>query len=484
MNSIPLITLTVAGMMFLVPFTDAELFDSRAHAQLQENPDISSAVPTRTDSIKTTNDLRITNYCQLYSFFEKGEFPNGDKLYLLSYDEVSEKYPDYMIDKTHYQEFLDATKRFGYPYFERWHPDKYDGPTKNIDWMYMKEWQIHPEMFNLFERFMHKSDSRPSCITPGETYMISHIPYNSICAPGFALDDYTCSIDYRCGYPYPGNMCSREDNVNPKYLKPLKQEHVGIKKSDTICIAGKMLAFRTSDDSAVCVNPDSIPKMVQRGTIHMSDFKNILVQASSLLEITIEEPIENRGLAPILIKQITDNTQFYFDNIILWDFLTEDYGDWEPRDTRISWDRLSGNYGFDYGDIKDTMGENPVDWTRMSEEGFTVPSLLYVTKIICGPDEYSAVIHYGYPITIPLKDNTAAIISSSYAGGLLPDKEGIYRLNIGSYFEQTVQLPEKAVEMSHSYEQCTIENLDFRKIDFHNNFVKAYHSEIVFKMEN
>lgn len=449
---------------------------------------------TYTDSIKTTNDLRITDFCQLYSFFEKGEFPNGDKLYLLSYNEVSKKYPNYKIDKTHYDEFLDVTKRFLHPYFERWHHDRYDGPTENIDWMYMKEWQIHPEMINLFERYMHRSDSKPSsCISPEETFVISHAAYDGMCAPGFVTDGQNlCSLDYSCGYPHPGKTCSSYDGngngyddnqIDQNYLRPLKQERVGIQKDDTICISGKLLAFRTSNDSSVCVHPESIPKMVQRETIPMADFKNIIVQDSSLFEITIEDPIDKRGLVPILAKQITNNTAFYFGDILLWDFLTEDYGDWGPNDTRTSWDDLPGNYRFDYDDIIDDTGDNPVDWTRMPEDGFVIPALLHGTQVFCGDEKYRAVIHYGQPTTVPLLENTSTIISPSYAGGLLPDKDGNYRLSIASYFEQTVHLPENAVEISRNYEKCQMENLDFKKTGFHNNFANAYHHEVVFRIE-
>ena len=463
-----------------------------------ETDDSAASIPTLSQSvdfIKTTNDLRITNFCQLYTFFEKGEFPNGDKWYLLSYDEVSEKYPNYNINKIHYEEFLDVTKRSLHPYFERWHPDRYDGPTESIDWMYMKEWQIHPEMFNTFERYMHRSDSKLSCITPEETFVTSHAAYNGLCTPGFVTDKQNlCSLDYSCGYPYPGKMCSDnndsndnegEDNnqIDQRYLRPLKQERVGIQKDDTVCISGKLLAFRTSNDSAVCVYPESIPKMVQRETIQMADFKNIIVQDSSLLEITIEDPIDERGLVPILAKQKTDNTVFYFDSILLWDFLTEDYGDWGPNDTRTSWDNLPGNYRFDYDDITNDKGDNPVDWTSMPKDGFVIPALLHGTQVFCGTDKYRAVIHYGQPTTVPLLENTSTITSPSYAGGLLPDKNGNYRLGIASYFEQTVHLPENAVEISRHYEKCEMENLDFKKTDFHNNFANAYHHEIVFKLE-
>ena len=462
-----------------IPVTSfAETDDSAASSSFPSQP---------VDFIKTTGDLRISNYCQLYTFFEKGEFPNGDEMYLLSYDDVSEKYPNYKIDETHYEEFLDATKRFGYPYFERWHQDRYDGPTKNIDWMYMKEWQIHPEMFNKFENYMHKSDSRIStCNIPDESYMISHASFDGVCAPGFTNDGNICSLDYSCGYPSIGKMCttnSDNDISQTQYLRPIKQGHAGIAKDDTICIEGKKLLLKTSDGSPACLNPESISKLVYRGWTKVGEYQNVLIQEHSSLEIKIGDPIDDRGLVPILTVQTFDNTVLHQDKVTRWGFQPENYGDWGPHDTRVSWDQISQNHAFRTSRVIDENEQNPIDPSRMPKDGFAVPSMLYGANLSCGHFEaYSAVVKYGFPSTYPLKEGTSKVFLPGNGGGLLPDNEKAYRFSMASFFEQTVELPDNAVVLSSKSEECMLENPKSRDFNHSTGFFKGYHDEIIFKL--
>lgn len=441
--------------------------------------------PQPADFIKTTDDLRITNYCQLYSFFEKGEFPNVDKIYLLSYDDVSEKYPNYKIDKTHYEEFLDATKQFGYPYFERWHQDRYDGPTENIDWMYMKEWQIHPEMFNLFERYMHKSDSRPSCDIPDESYMISHVSYDDVCAPGFTKykEENICTLDYSCGYPSNGKICSDEGSV-PEYLPPTKQKLAGIVKEDTICLEGKKLLFKQSDGSPVCLFPNSISKLVEREIVGANGYEDILIQESTTLRITIGEPIDKRGMVPILTTRVFDNTKLKNNIATHYEFQPSDnFVELGVDNSRIGWERLPPNYVLKSKGITDENGENPIDQSRI-QENRAVPSIAYGAWLLCGDDgENLSMIEYGYPLSYPIKDGIKKIFFSGNGGGLLPDNNGIYRLSFTSYFEQSTELFENVDIISEKYEKCTIKHPETRKINRHNSgFVNGYHYEVVFQL--
>ena len=459
-----------------MPITSfAETDDSAASFPIPSQP---------VDFIKTTDDLRITDFCQLHSFFEKGEFPNGEKLYLLSYDDVSEKYPDYEIDKTHYEEFLDATKKFGYPYFERWHPDRYEGPTENIDWLYMKEWQIHPEMFNSFERYMHKSDSKLPCITPDESYMISHTSYDDVCAPGFTKHktESICSLDYSCGYPSNGKICSDKDSTSG-YLPPAKQKLAGIAKEDTICLEGKKLLFKQSDDSPVCLFPDSISKLVERKTVDVNGYEDILIQESTTLRITIGEPIDKRGMVPILTTQIFDNAKLKNNIATHYEFQPSDnYVELGVNNSRVGWERLPPNYVLQSRGITDENGEDPIDQSRI-QENRVVPSIAYYAWLRCGDDDKNlSMVEYGYPLSYPIKGVTKKVFFSGNGGGLLPD-DGIYRLSFSSYFEQSIELFEKVDIISEKYEKCTIKHPETRKTNHHNSgFVNGYHHEIVFQL--
>jgi len=445
-----------------------------------------SISPHPADFIKTTDDLRITDFCQLHSFFENGKFPDGDKIYLLSYDDVSERYPNYEIDETYYEEFLDATKRFGYPYFERWHQDRYDGPTESIDWMYMKEWQIHPEMFNLFENYMHKSDSKiSSCDIPDESYMISHVSYDGVCAPGFTKykEENICTLDYSCGYPSNGKICTDKGPMSG-HLPPAKQKLAGIAKGDTICLEGKKLLFKQSDDSPVCLFPDSISKLVEREIVDVTGYEDILIQESTNLRITIEEPIDERGLMPILTTQVFDNAKLRNNIATHYGFQPSDnYVELGVDNSRVGWERLPPNYVLNSRGITDENGEDPIDQSR-TQENRAVPSIAYGARLICGDNgENLALVEYGYPLSYPINDGTKKVFFSGNGGGLLPDDNGVYRLSFASYFEQSIKLFEKVDIISEKYEKCIIKHPETRKTNHHNSgFVNGYHHEIIFKL--
>lgn len=92
-----------------------------------------------------------------------------------------------------------------------------------------------------------------------------HIPYNGLCAPGFAPLDEICVLDDRCGPgAYPGKICMMDGEIKP-YLKPKQQGKAGIPSHEVICADGLKRIFRTSDGSPACVKPDSIPILEEHG---------------------------------------------------------------------------------------------------------------------------------------------------------------------------------------------------------------------------
>ncbi len=92
-----------------------------------------------------------------------------------------------------------------------------------------------------------------------------HVPFNGICAPGFASLGNICVLDDRCGPGvYAGKVCMMDGSVQP-YLRPLHQGHAGLAVDDIICAEGKELMFKHHNASPACVNSHSVEKFKHRG---------------------------------------------------------------------------------------------------------------------------------------------------------------------------------------------------------------------------
>ena len=92
-----------------------------------------------------------------------------------------------------------------------------------------------------------------------------HMPFNGMCAPGFASLGDICVLNDRCGPGvYPGKLCMIDGKVQP-YLRPHHQGHAGIPVGEIICIEGKELVFKSHDATPACVNSNSIDKLKHRG---------------------------------------------------------------------------------------------------------------------------------------------------------------------------------------------------------------------------
>jgi len=92
-----------------------------------------------------------------------------------------------------------------------------------------------------------------------------HLPFNGICAPGFASLGNICVLNDRCGPGvYAGKVCIMDGKIQP-YLRPLHQGYAGISVEDIICSEGKKLIFKSQDATPACVNFSSVEKIKLRG---------------------------------------------------------------------------------------------------------------------------------------------------------------------------------------------------------------------------
>ena len=93
---------------------------------------------------------------------------------------------------------------------------------------------------------------------------VRHIPYNGLCAPGFANLGHLCVLDDRCGPGiYAGKVCV-VNGIEQPYLRPLQQGNAGIPAGDVICAEGLERMFK-NDASPICVKPESVKKLESRG---------------------------------------------------------------------------------------------------------------------------------------------------------------------------------------------------------------------------
>jgi glyoxylase-like metal-dependent hydrolase (beta-lactamase superfamily II) len=91
-----------------------------------------------------------------------------------------------------------------------------------------------------------------------------HVPYMNMCAPGFVSLGKICVLNDRCGPgAYAGKICIM-DGIKQPYLRPSQQGNAGIPTGNVICAEPLELIFK-HDISPVCVNPESVNKLKERG---------------------------------------------------------------------------------------------------------------------------------------------------------------------------------------------------------------------------
>lgn len=92
-----------------------------------------------------------------------------------------------------------------------------------------------------------------------------HFPYKNTCAPGFVPLGKICVLNDRCGPgAYPGKICEM-DGMKQPYLRPLQQGNAGISANNVICAEDLRQMFNSNDGTPVCVKPQSIQTLKERG---------------------------------------------------------------------------------------------------------------------------------------------------------------------------------------------------------------------------
>jgi len=190
----------------------------------------------------------------------------------------------------------------------------------------------------------------------------------------------------------------------------------------------------------------------------------------SRLVITVGEPIDYSGLAPITTTQVTTSEQ-PITKIIDRTYHPTNFGDRQPDGFGTSWDLIPGPLRIDMS-IVDQNNTDAIDRDTKSSFGRIQP--LYKTSTICDNNQTVEIL-YGAPVIVPIKDGTHTVFDRNLVDGLLPNKSSEYILSFASFFKQEIKLPDIAVIQSQTSETC---NTDIK------NHETAYYNRVVFEMEN
>ena len=217
------------------------------------------------------------------------------------------------------------------------------------------------------------------------------------------------------------------------------------------------------DDKWDEIKQDHADRESQRNSLY-----RISSGPTSHIVLTIGDAINQRGMIPITISEISENVS---DKITFWQFqpIRHD-GDnrgktWDflPDSHRQNWEFLdeNGNDAWDDSEI-------PRDQFGITLEGHRYPAF-------CGDERVEG--ESWSPSTIPIKPGSETVTAKSGQLGYLPDSEGVYTIRYVSLFETNAELPDDAEMIENQTSLCVLE--DARKDAMH-----AYYTYLKFKLNN
>ena len=181
--------------------------------------------------------------------------------------------------------------------------------------------------------------------------------------------------------------------------------------------------------------------------------------------ITIGDPVNKKGLLPIITIEKTSNVES-LDSVIDWNFLPLNHGEWGALGDRLSWDtlpsqsRLHNVTGISNGELVQLhpyIGRNDI---------------LRIYDATCQGEKIQ--ILSADPVSVLIPENFSSVSVTDSEAGLLPVK-GLYTLQFASFFDQEIVLPDNAVVLSSEEKRCAVN---------HDEYSSGKYSNIVFKLES
>jgi len=119
---------------------------------------------------------------------------------------------------------------------------------------------------------------------------------------------------FTLGRPSPLDICGEVHGYDTQYVPPLKQWRFGVDPTEVRCNKGLELAFKTSDNSAICVKAQTKSKLVERGWIKIAiteETSNTIVHNNlqQLYVLTENELLRSDGDKLVSVKKL--DKKFY-----------------------------------------------------------------------------------------------------------------------------------------------------------------------------
>ena len=217
------------------------------------------------------------------------------------------------------------------------------------------------------------------------------------------------------------------------------------------------------DDEWDEINQDFINNIPRSDSFH-----GVHSGPTSRIILTIGDTINQRGMVPITITEISENVT---DMITFWQFQPiKNDGDNRGK----TWDFLPDSYRQNW-EFLDKDGNDAWDDSKIPRDQFGITADGHGYLAYCGDERIDG--ESWHPSYIPIKPNFGTVIAKSGQLGYLPDSEGIYTIKYVSLFEHIVEFPYHAEIIENETRLCVLDNTG-------EDATHAYYTYLKFKLND
>ena len=211
------------------------------------------------------------------------------------------------------------------------------------------------------------------------------------------------------------------------------------------------------------INENFVDNIPRQETFH-----NYSPGPTSRMILTIGDAINNRGMIPITITEISENVT---DTVTFWQFQPIKH-DGDNRGK--TWDFLPDSYRQGWG-FFDENGNDAWDDSKIPRDHYGIPADGHGYPVFCGNERING--ESAHPSGIPIKPGLGTIIVKSGQLGYLPDSDGTYTIRFVSLFETDVEFPNNAQIIENETMLCIMENT-------REDATHAYYTKLQFKIDD